>query len=74
MSRSGNRKAKKHERRAYMVGPECIQPLGQASANRILDRADDALYLPVALAVASRWFLVDDSEHLAQSCKAPLEL
>ena len=74
MSSSGNREAKEHERRAHMVGPECIQPLGQASANRILNSADDALYLPVALAVASRRFLVDDSEHLAQSCKAPLEL
>ena len=57
-----------------MVGPECIQPLGQASANHILNSADDALYLPVARAVASRRFLVDNSEHLAQLCKAPLEL
>ena len=57
-----------------MVGPECIHPLGQASANRILNSADDALYLTIALAVASRRLLMDDSEHLAQSCKAPLEL
>ena len=63
-----------HERRAYMVGPERIQPLGQASANCILNSANDALYLTVALGVASRRFLMDDSEHLAQSCKAPLEL
>ena len=34
-SRLGNHKVKEHERRAHMVGPECIQPLGQASANRI---------------------------------------
>ena len=27
MSCSGNRKAKEHERRAHMVGPECIQPM-----------------------------------------------
>ena len=73
-SRSGNCEAKEHERRAHMVGPECIQPLGQASANRILNSANDAFYLPVALTVASRWLLMDDSEHLAQSCKAPLEL
>ena len=26
-SRSGNREAKEHERRAHMVGPECIQPM-----------------------------------------------
>ena len=57
-----------------MVGPKGIQPLGQASANRILNSANNALYLPIAFAVASRWLLVDDSEHLAQSCKAPLEL
>ena len=64
-SRSGNREAKEHERGAHMVGPECIHPLGQASANRILNSADDALYLTIALAVASRRLLMDDSEHLA---------
>ena len=42
--------------------------------NRILDGADNALYLPVAFTVASRRFLMDESEHLAQSCEAPLEL
>ena len=73
-SRSGDREAKEHERRAHMIGPEHIHPMSQASANRILDSADDVLYLPVALAVASRRLLMDDSEHLAQSCKAPLEL
>ena len=72
-SHTGNCKAKQHERRAHMVGPECIQPLGQASANCILNSANDVLYLTVALAVASRQFLVDDSEHFAKMCKAPFK-
>ena len=36
MSRSGNRKAKKHECWSHMVGPKCIQPLAQASADCVL--------------------------------------
>ena len=62
---SGNRKAKKHELRAHMVGPERIQPLGQASADRVLNGVNDALYLPIAFTITSHWFLVYDSEHFA---------
>ena len=72
-SRSGNRKAKKHERRSHMVGPKCIQPLTQALADRVLNGADDAFYLPIALAVASHRFLVYNSEYFAQMRKAPLK-
>ena len=74
MGRLGDREAKEHESRANMVRPECIQPLAQASANHILDCADDAFHLTIALAVASRQLLVHDAKHLAQACKAPLEL
>ena len=56
-----------------MVGPECVQPVAQALADRILNHADDAFYLPIAPAIASRRLLVDGSEHFAQMRKAPLE-
>ena len=57
-----------------MVGPKRIQPFGQTSADRVLNGANNTLYLTVALAVASRRFLVDDSQHLAQAREAPLKL
>ena len=66
--------AKKHERRANMVGPKCIQPLTQSSVDRVLDSANDAFYLPIALAVTSHWCLMHDAKHFAQACKTPLEL
>ena len=56
-----------------MVGPERIQPLGQASADCVLNGADNALYLSIAFTVANRRFLVYDSEHFAQTHKAPLK-
>ena len=55
-----------------MVRTECVQPLAQALADRILDCADDAFHLPIALAVAGRWLLVHEAKYLTQMRKAPL--
>ena len=70
----GNREMQEHKIWANMARPKCIQPLAQASADCIINCLDNALHLPIALAVASHQLLVHDAKYLAQACEAPLEL